>query len=119
MTTLDTTRYLPLKNAELHILLALAVRDAHGYLIMQEVAHRTEGAVRMGPGTLYTTLKRMLERDWIAEVAIPAEPLPDTDERRRYYHLTPTGRAILHAEAQRLSQLVSFAQNVGVLEPAG
>lgn len=119
MTTSNTAHYLPLKNAELHIMLALAVHDAHGYLIMQEIADRTSGAVRLGPGTLYTTLKRMLERGWITEVTSPAEPLPDDDERRRYYHLTATGRAILHAEAQRLSQLVTFAETVGVLETSG
>ena len=108
---------LPLKNAELHIMLVLADHDAHGYLIMQEVAQRTDSTIRMGPGTLYTTLKRLLDRGWIIEVDAPNDP-QTTDERRRYYRLTEAGRAVLQEEAQRLAQLVSFAQEVGVLEPS-
>ena len=108
---------LPLKNAELHIMLVLADHDAHGYLIMQEVAQRTDGAIRMGPGTLYTTLKRLLDRGWIFEIDCPAEA-ESTDERRRYYRLSNEGRTVLHDEIQRLAQLVSFAQEVGVLEPS-
>ncbi len=107
----------PLKNAELYIMLILADHDAHGYLIMQEVKERTGGAVRMGPGTLYTTLKRLRDRGWITEVDSPAEPPPDNDERRRYYHLADRGRAVLRAETQRLARLVRYAQEVGLLQP--
>ena len=103
------TEFLPLTPAVFHILLALADAERHGYGIMQEIAANTDGQVRMGPGTLYGTLKRMLRDDLIEEAE--ARPDPDhDDERRRYYRLTGLGRRTLRAEAQRLSRLMQVVQ---------
>ena len=95
--------FLPLTPAMFHILLALADRERHGYHIMQEVEERTEGKVRLGPGTLYGSIKRMLAAGWIEET----EERPDRDlddERRRYYRLTILVIA-LPAPGQRLEQI--------------
>jgi len=89
--------FLPLTPAMFHILLALADRERHGYHIMQEVEEPTEGRVRLGPGTLYGSIKRMLAAGWIEET----EERPDRDmddERRRYYRLTGFGYRIASAE---------------------
>jgi len=101
--------FLPLTPAIAHILLALADQDRHGYAIMQEIERITDGAVRMGPGTLYGTVKRMIAASLIAE----ADERPDAganDERRRYYRATALGRAVLEAEAARMSALLSAAR---------
>jgi len=101
--------FLPLTPALAHILLALADCDRHGYAIMQEVERITEGAVRMGPGTLYGTIKRMMASGLIEE----ADERPDADlddERRRYYRATPLGRAVLEAETARMAALVGAAR---------
>src|SRR6478609_2933044 len=89
--------FLPLTPAIAHILLALADEDRHGYAIMQEVERITGGAVRMGPGTLYGTLKRMLASGLVEETEARPDPTLD-DERRRYYRATELGRAVLTAE---------------------
>ncbi|HEY0546163.1 MAG TPA: PadR family transcriptional regulator [Pyrinomonadaceae bacterium] len=92
-----------------HILLALADGERHGYSIMQEVESGTEGKVRLGPGTLYGSVKRMLSDGLIAE----SDERPDArldDERRRYYRLTGLGRRVAVAEAERLAQLVAAAR---------
>jgi DNA-binding PadR family transcriptional regulator len=103
---------LPLPPAVLHILIALAEDDRHGYAIIQEVAARTEGAVRLGPGTLYRSIQRMLEQALIEEVV--ERPAPeDDDERRRYYRITPFGRAVARAETARLADLVRLARASG------
>lgn len=105
---------LPLPPAAFHILLALADDDRHGYAILQAVAARTDGAVRLGPGTLYRTIHRMLEQGLLVEARRrPA----DDDPRRRYYRITPFGRAVARAEARRLSDLVQLARAQG-LAPA-
>ncbi|GAB4568813.1 MAG: PadR family transcriptional regulator [Anaerolineae bacterium] len=115
MTNLPPTEHpLPLKNAELHILLVLARHDAHGYAMMQEVSERTGGIIRLGPGTLYTTLKRLVERGWIEEIEAPAHATDADDPRRRVYHLTDSGREILAAEVERLSRLVAYASALGM-----
>lgn len=103
---------LPLPPATLHILMSLAEEDRHGYAIMELVAERTEGAVRLSPGTLYRSIQRMLEQGLIVE---PAErPAPeDDDERRRYYRITPFGRAVARAETTRLTGLVRLARASG------
>lgn len=88
-----------------HILLALADRERHGYDIMQEVDQRTEGTVRLGPGTLYGSIKRMLADGLVEESGDRPDPELD-DERRRYYRLTDFGLRVAKAEAERLSQLV-------------
>jgi len=105
---------LPLTPAVFHILLALADSERHGYGIMQEIAARTDGAMRMGPGTLYGSIKRMLA-DGLIE-ASDERPDPELDdERRRYYRLTNFGQRVVRAEAQRLEQIVRIAHAKRVL----
>jgi DNA-binding PadR family transcriptional regulator len=101
---------LPLTPAVFHILLALADSEKHGYGIMQEVARITDGAMRMGPGTLYGTIKRMLEAGLVEETDERPDPTLD-DERRRYYRLTAFGELVAQAEAGRLAMLLSVAQS--------
>lgn len=108
---------LPLTPAVFHILLALADDDRHGYAIAQEVARRTDGDVRLGPGTLYGTLTRMVEAALIEEHARPRARSGPADERRRYYRLTPFGREVARAEARRLQRLVSIARAKALLVP--
>jgi DNA-binding PadR family transcriptional regulator len=105
----DPRDFLPLTPAIAHILLALADEDRHGYAIMQEVARLTAGAVRMGPGTLYGTVKRMIASGLLEEADERPDPELD-DERRRYYRATALGRAVLEAETSRMSTLVSAAR---------
>ncbi len=100
---------LPLTPAVFHILLALVDSERHGYGIMQEIVYRTDGKLRMGPGTLYGTIKRMLADGLIEEVGERAEPSAD-DERRRYYRLSDFGQRVVRAEVQRLTQLIRIAQ---------
>src|SRR5918994_2765535 len=103
------TDFLPLTPAIAHILLALADEDRHGYAIMQEVARLTDGAIHMGPGTLYGTIKRMLATGLLEET--DERPDPDLDdERRRYYRATPLGVRVLEAETARMSTLVGAAR---------
>jgi DNA-binding PadR family transcriptional regulator len=105
--------FLPLQPAVFHILLALADEDRHGYAIIQDVAHRTDGAIRLSAGTLYRSIQRMLEEGLIVEPR--ARPAPqDDDERRRYYRLTPLGEAVAKAEARRLADLVRMARARGL-----
>lgn len=110
--------FLPLTPAVFHILLALADRERHGYGIMQDIAERTNGTVRMGPGTLYGSIKRMLADGLIEESGERPDPELD-DERRRYYRLTELGRRVLQAEARRLDQLLRIAQAKHVLPLPG
>jgi DNA-binding PadR family transcriptional regulator len=98
-----------LRPVEFQILLALAAEERHGYAIMQEVARFTEGALALEAGTLYRALHRMLESGWIVESA--RRPAADMDDqRRRYYRLTPAGRRVASAEAERLARLVTAAR---------
>jgi DNA-binding PadR family transcriptional regulator len=101
--------FLPLTPAIHHILLALVDEERHGYGVMLEVARLTAGGTRMGPGTLYGTLKRLLGSGLVEEADERRDPALD-DERRRYYRITATGRAVLRAETSRLSVLVSAAR---------
>jgi DNA-binding PadR family transcriptional regulator len=104
---------LPLQPAAFHILIALADEDRHGYAIIQEVAQRTGGEVKLSAGTLYRSIQRLLEQGLISEVR--QRPAPELDdERRRYYHLTPFGAAVARAEARRLARLVEMAQASGL-----
>ncbi len=103
--------FLPLSPQEFQILLSLADRDRHGYGIMQEVAERTGGDMRLGPGTLYGAIKRMRGPGLIEE----AGEREEGDERRRYYRLTPLGRAVAMAEAGRLASLVAAARGKRLL----
>lgn len=100
---------LPLTPPVFHILLALTDEERHGYGIMQDVARQTEGALQLGPGTLYGCLKRMLAARLVAESDERPDPALD-DQRRRYYRLTELGRQALRAEARRLANAVSAAR---------
>jgi len=100
-----------------HILLALADRERHGYHIMQEIQERTEGSVRIGPGTLYGSVKRMLADGLVEETGERPDPELD-DERRRYYRLTDFGFRVASAEAQRLAHLVKAARSKKLLSKA-
>jgi DNA-binding PadR family transcriptional regulator len=108
---------LPLTPAVFHILLALADGERHGYGIMQEVAARTGGTVRLGPGTLYGSIKRLLAGGLITESGERPDPALD-DERRRYYRLTDFGQRVAVAEAQRLAHLVHQARDKRLLQGA-
>ena len=105
----DPHDLLPLPPAQLHILLALADGDKHGYAVMSEVERMTDGEVSMGPGTLYGAIKRMLNADLIEESDNRPDPDID-DERRRYYRVTGYGARVLTAELARLEQLVRAAE---------
>lgn len=99
----------PIPVAQLHILLALATGDKHGYAIMSEVKAMTQGSLSMGPGTLYGTVKRMLGAGLIEETAERPDHELD-DERRRYYRLTGLGASVLDAEIARMEHLVATAR---------
>lgn len=103
-----------LTPAIFHILLALADGERHGYAIMQTVAKETGGAVRLGPGTLYRSIRVMLEHKLIAEADERPDPAID-DERRRYYRLTGRGLRVTQAEVERLRRLVQLAQSKPLL----
>jgi DNA-binding PadR family transcriptional regulator len=105
----DPASHLPLTPAVFHVLLALAGGERHGYAIMQEVTESTDGQIKMGPGTLYGTIKRLLEAELIEE----SDERPDAkldDERRRYYRLSGVGEKVVRAEAQRYAELVARAR---------
>ena len=109
--------FLPLPPATFHILLALADEERHGYAILQDVEARTDGEIRLGAGTLYRSIARMVEQGLISEVT-RRRSIAD-DERRRYYRLTPFGAAVARAELRRLAQLVRLARARGLgPEPA-
>jgi DNA-binding PadR family transcriptional regulator len=108
------SEFLPLTPSTFHILLALADRERHGYHIMLEVEQHTAGKVRLGPGTLYGSIKRMLADNMIEET--DERPDPDLDdERRRYYRLTDFGHRVARAEAERLAHLVRTARSKKLL----
>ena len=106
--------FLPLNRDTFHILVSLADRDRHGYSVMQDVLERTDGALRFSPSSLYASIKRLLEKGLIEELAERPDPEHD-DERRRYYRLTKMGRAVAAAEAQRLQRLLADARATGLL----
>ena len=96
-----------------HIMLALASGDQHGYAIMQDVLSRTGGQLRLSPGTLYGSIKRMLEQGLVIELRASERP-KDDDERRRYYRLTALGRKVARAEAGRMAILLEQARVYGL-----
>jgi DNA-binding PadR family transcriptional regulator len=110
----DPRNFLPLTPAVLHVLLSLADEERHGYGIMREVEDRTGGEVRLGPGTLYGAIKRMLADGLIEESDERPDPELD-DQRRRYYGMTDFGRRVAGAEAERLQNLVSTAREKKLL----
>src|SRR5277367_6713466 len=104
--------FLPLPPATFHILMAVTEEDRHGYAIIQDVAARTAGELKLSAGTLYRSIQRMLEQGLIVETQ--ERPAPELDdERRRYYRITPLGAATARAEVTRLHQLVKFARACG------
>ena len=103
----DLSPFLPLSPATLHILLALAGEDRHGYGIMQEVVRQSEGRYKLGPGTLYDNLEKLLN---LAIVEEARRRPPHDDPRRRYYRLTRLGRNVLSAEVARLESVVHEAK---------
>jgi DNA-binding PadR family transcriptional regulator len=104
----------PLPAAAFQILLALWGEDLHGYGIMRQVEELTEGRVRLGPGTLYSSIQALLEEELIDEVKAPNEADPN-QERRRYYRLTGAGRKLARAEAERLAGLLRVARAKKIL----
>jgi DNA-binding PadR family transcriptional regulator len=106
---------MPLSPTVFHILLALGEGDRHGYSIMQEVTARSDGQVRLGPGTLYGAIKRMIQDGLIEESDERPDPELD-DERRRYYRLTDLGQRAAAAEADRLAKLVRLARTKSLLK---
>jgi DNA-binding PadR family transcriptional regulator len=100
----DPNTYLPLPPAQFHILVALTGGEQHGYAIMQAVEASSEGVVRMGPATLYGTLKRLVDAGLVEELS--RRPRPGDDARRRYYRITALGKTVCQAEADRLTRLV-------------
>jgi DNA-binding PadR family transcriptional regulator len=104
---------LPLPSATFHILVALADEEQHGYAIMQDVAARTGGELKLSAGTLYRSIQRMLEQGLIVETRDRPAP-EDDDERRRYYRITPLGTAAASAETRRLAALVRMARACGL-----
>ena len=106
--------FLPLPTAVFHILIALADRDRHGYSIMQDVAARTDRRVQLSAGTLYSSIRRMLDQGMIEELSKSPEP-SNTDLRRRYYRLTRFGRRVAVAEVARLNALVRQARATGLV----
>src|SRR5580692_5221240 len=109
---MEPDSFLPLPSATFHILMALADEDRHGYGIIQDVARSTDGELKLSAGTLYRSIQRMLEQGLLIETRDRPAPEED-DERRRYYRITPFGRTVARAEAERLTQLVRLARRSG------
>jgi DNA-binding PadR family transcriptional regulator len=111
--SIDVESLLPLSSATFHILVALADADRHGYAIIKDVAARTDGALKLSPGTLYRSIERMLDQGLIREIS--SRPAKDMDdERRRYYRITALGRSAAMAEARRLEQMLALARASGL-----
>ena len=108
---------IPLTPRVFHILLALVDEEQHGYRIMKEVETRSEGKVRIGPGTLYEAIQRLVKNRLLEESSDRPDAAMD-DQRRRYYRLTELGRRVLHAESDRLAALVGFAKTKNLVREA-
>ena len=120
----DVDSLLPLPPAVFHILIALGEGEKHGYAVMQEVAERTDGKVRMSPGTLYGSIRKMLDDGLIEELfrragQADARAAGTDDARRRYYRVTKFGRAVAAAEADRLKSLLHHARLNGLVPRKG
>lgn len=105
----DPSSFLPLPQAQFHVLVALTEGERHGYAIMQSVERSSDGIVRMGPASLYGTLRRLVEHGLVEE--LPHRPMPDDDQRRRYYRMTGLGQRVCAAEAGRLASLVRITRS--------
>jgi len=112
------TPHSPITPTMFYILLALGDVERHGYGIMQELEARTEGRVKLGPGTLYGSIKRMLAEGLIVESSERTGP-DANDERRRYYRLTNVGRRVARAEAKLLARIVEVAREKNLLTDGG
>ena len=110
--------FLPLSPAVFHVMVSLADGSRHGYAIIKDVAERTGGAERLGAGTLYAIIKRLLLDDLIAEIPAP-EHDSGGDQRRRYYRLTALGREVATGEAERLERAVASARSSRLLPTPG
>jgi len=108
VTSPDPSSFLPLPQAQFHVLVALTAGESHGYAIMQAVEESSNGVVRMGPATLYGTLKKLVQSGLARE--LKRRPAAGDDQRRRYYRLTELGQAVCAAEADRLSRLVRLTR---------
>ena len=106
--------FLPLPGDTFDVLVSLADADRHGYAILQDIAERTDGHIRLSPSTLYAIIKRLLEAGLIEELSERPDPAHD-DERRRYYRLTSLGRRVARAEAVRLTRALADARATGLL----
>jgi DNA-binding PadR family transcriptional regulator len=104
----------PLPSAAFQILVSLAGEELHGYAIMRQVAEQTNGHMRLGPGTLYSSIQSLLDEKLIQEVEPRANMKPG-DERRRYYRLTATGRKVARLEAARLAEMLRPARKKQIL----
>lgn len=113
-STMRSVRAAAVTPVEFFILLALADQDRHGYTIMRQVEEESQGSVRLGPGTLYTAIQRLLEYGFIREVESRVDRDLD-DSRRKYYRLTARGRAAAIAEVERLASLVKLARSKRLL----
>jgi DNA-binding PadR family transcriptional regulator len=107
--TQQPERVPPLSRTAMHVLIAIGPEERHGYAIMREIARMTDGATRLGPGGVYTTIRRLLDDGLIEESDERPDPELD-DQRRRYYRLTGLGRAMAAAEVRRLETLVRAAR---------
>lgn len=108
----DAQALLPLPSATFHILIAVSAEPRHGYAIIQDIALRTEGSLRLSAGTLYRSIARMVEQGLLTETS--KRPALGDDERRRYYRITPFGTAVARAEMRRLTSLVRLARASGL-----
>jgi len=111
--TSDPEDLLPLPSATLHILLALAGGELHGYAIIGDIERRTDGALRISAGTLYRSIARMVEQGLIVEVE--KRRTTADDERRRYYRISKFGEGVARAEVRRLTQFVRDARARGLV----
>lgn len=109
MAETDPSSFLPLPQAQFHVLVALTSGERHGYAIMQDVEASSDGTVRMGPATLYGTLKKLVDQGLAEELT--RRPADDHDKRRRYYRLTGLGQRVCASEADRLAGLVKIARS--------
>jgi DNA-binding PadR family transcriptional regulator len=110
--TIDSAKSPPLSAATLHILLALAGGNLHGYGIIQEVARNSDGHYRLGPGTLYDNLKKLMDAGWVADAPLSQKrrSAKEKEDDRRFYTLTRKGKDALAAEVERLQSVVSEAR---------
>lgn len=114
MATSESEGVAPLTTPVFQILLSLVDEDLHGYAIIQDIAARTNGDVRLTASTLYAAVKRLADVEWIEEVAVRRA---NDDPRRRYYRITRVGRNAASAEARRLAELAAMARAKGLLTP--